>query len=69
MIKIHCEVPVHEVDGQSVDSNAKDKPVIVVESDWRQTTARTYVVLTIGGKKYTVDANDIATAVGNASTR
>lgn len=72
MIKVHCEVAVIEIDGKLVDNNAKDKPVVVVESDWRATSMSSpsnLIVLTIGGKKYGVQGADIETAVKNARNR
>ena len=74
MIKVACEVAVVEIDGRIIDPNMKDKPVVVVESDWRpapgmgQHTSQ-LVVLTIGGKRYGVNGADIETAVKNARNR
>lgn len=70
-IKVHCEVRVLEVNGKAVDSNAKTKQTIVVESDWRtdnnRASANPQITLTLGETKYTVFARDLLTAAKHAS--
>lgn len=67
MIKVRCEVAVTEVDGESVDSNAKNKPVLVLESDWRpKVNAVEMIVLVVGDHRYTINGSDVEAAVKNA---
>jgi hypothetical protein len=68
-VRTHCEVCVLEVDGKAVDLNAKVRPTIVVESDWRAERAsiNPHITLTIGETKYTVHARDLLLAAKHAS--
>jgi hypothetical protein len=69
-IRVRCEVTVVEVDGKVVDTNAKDKPVLIIEANWRPPGgANNLVDLSIAGHKYTVQGLDIETAVKNARNR
>jgi hypothetical protein len=61
-VKVRCEITILEIDGRAVDTNTKDKPVLVMESDWRG-VSHPNMILTVGGKKYTVPEVDVARAV------
>lgn len=52
------KVPVYEVDGE--DQGGLDRPVIIVESHWN---VDRFVVLVVDGKKWTVAADDLESAI------
>ena len=61
MIRVENNVEVFEVDGK--DLPVSDDTEIVVRSHWNRNDL---VVLEIKGKRFSVAARDIATAINNA---
>ncbi len=63
MITVTNEVTVYEVDGEELPPVGKGKKIIVT-SHWNQ---KQKVNIIFGGKKLTVLANDLRTAIENAT--
>lgn len=62
MIKVTCEIPVYEVDGQAP---AMSGPGLAVRSHWND--PRMVVIETPNGEKVTVVARDLEAAIRNAT--
>lgn len=60
-IKVRCEVPVYEVNGE--ETKTLSQPQLIVESHWNRSQM---VVLTIGNEKVTVLGDDLVAAIQNA---
>lgn len=68
--KVRTEITIEEVGGTTVDSNAKNRPVLIIESHWvAQAMGQTLVVLTIDGKRYSVVGAQVQAGVTNAMNR
>lgn len=67
MSRVRTEIDVLEVDGKVVDRNAKELPMLVIESDWRASGSQ--IKLTIGGSTYIVAASHMLAGVHNATNR
>lgn len=63
-IKVACEVPVYEVEGDD-DSDVTDKVVVTVKSHWNMSD-RVVLVISNEGKEVTVIGKHLVEAIENA---
>lgn len=61
-IRVQSAMNIYEIDG--TDTSGLKLPQLLVESHWNR---RNLIVLDVGGKRYTVDADDLRAGIQNAT--
>lgn len=61
-IKVQSVMNIYEIDGK--DTSGLELPKLTVASHWNRNN---FVVLEVGGKRYTVEASDLRAAIQNAT--